>query len=220
MPAFEKDGVKIGLPKNMYLLRLNKQAGMFATSMVDITDATSVATYGRGKMIEFVIANCETGLFGTIAKAKDKKWAFVSAVITKAEDARLVPGMLLHFPVYGFESDDFNTMQSEAEIESIFGEIKPQVIRMEFNRQIGTQHGSIIKPPSISIRACDKRELKYFNAAQEIPLEYPQYLPDPVEIFPPIYEDGKLTSGLMRGGIPLKPQMLPGASTTNRLPAA
>lgn len=220
MASFEHKGVKIALPETLYQLRINKQVGMFAVGILDGTDPNSIATYGRGKWIEFVIANAETNLFGTIGKAKDKKWAIVSAVITAAEDKRLPAGLLVHFPVYGFESNDLSTMQSEAEIQAIFGKVSPKVIRMEFSKSVATQYGSTIKPPVLSVRDCDKKELVYFEASQSINVEYPQFIPEATELFPPVYDDvtGKLTSGLSRSAPVAQIPVLPGASQS-KLPA-
>ncbi len=221
MTVFEHSGVKIAMPKSLYQLRINKQVGMFAVGMIDASEPVSVTTYGRGKWIEFVIANCETQLYGTIGKAKNKKWAVVSAVITAAEDKRLPAGLLVHFPLYGFESNDFSTMQAEAEIQEIFGEISPKVIRMEFSKSVTTQFGSTIKPPVLSVRDCDKKkELPYFEAAQLINVEHPEAIPEALELFPPVYDDvtGQLVSGLSRSAPVSAPPVLPGAAQA-KLPA-
>lgn len=220
MASFEHKKTKIAMPESLYQLRINKQVGMFAVGMLDASEPASIATYGRGKWIEYVISNAETDLYGTIGKAKDKKWCVVSCVITAAEDKRLPAGLLLHFPIYGIESNDLSTMQAEAEIQAIFGEVSPKVIRMEFNKAVSTQYGSTIKPPVLSVRDCDKREQLYFEAAQIIPVEYPQFIPEATELFPPVYDDvtGKLISGLSRSAPVAQIPVLPGASQS-KLPA-
>ena len=198
MASFEHEGIKVGMPVAPYILRINKQVGMFAVGMLDAADPNSIATYGRGKWIEFVVAACDSNLYGSIGKAENKKWAFISAVVTKAEDKRLVPGLLLHFPSYGFESQDFSTMQSEAEIAEIFGGVSPKVIRMEFTKSVSTKYGSIIRPPSLVARDADKNETKYFNAASRILMEFPQHIPDPILLYPRTVDDKGVVSGLSR----------------------
>lgn len=209
----EHEGIKVGMPSTPYVLRINKQVGMFAVGMLDSSDPGSLATYGRGKWIEFVVAACDCNLHGSIGKAENKRWAFVSGVVTKAEDKRMVPGLLFHFPSYGFESQDFSTMQSEAEIAEIFGGVSPKVIRMEFSKSVSTKYGSTIRPPSLIIRDADKNETKYFNAAARIVSEFPNAIPDPLALFPPAVDS---KTGVVTGGLTREPLVsmgaLPGAA--------
>lgn len=197
---FTHKDIKIGMPETPYILRMNKQVGCFAVGNIEAGNIDSITTYGRGKWIEFAIAQCDTDLIGKVGKTgEDKQWAFVSAVVVGAEDVRLPKGLLMHFICYGYEAKDFAMLAADAETSAIFGDSLPQIVRVEFNKSVATQYGSTIRPPSITVRNATKEQLPYFEAAQTIAEEYPQYLPDATTLYPPVADpiSGEIVSGLV-----------------------
>ena len=198
---FEHKKVTIGLPESLYLLRLNKQVGCFSIGSIEAGNVDSITTYGRGKWIEFVIAQCDTDLHGKIGRiGEEKQWAFVSAVVVGAEDKRLPQGLLIHFICYGYEAKDFAMLAADAETAAIFGDSLPQIVRVEFNRSVATQFGSMIRPPSITVRNATKEQLPYFEAAQIISEQYSTYLPNAEQLYPATADpvSGEIVSGLFR----------------------
>lgn len=198
---FKHKKVTIGMPETPYLLRVNKQVGCFSIGNIEPGNIESINTFGRGKFLEFAIAACDTGLYGRIGKVKDdQQYAFVSAVVTNSDDFRLPKGLLVHFLVYGYEARFFAMLAAEIETSAIFGGARPQIIRMIFDKSIATQHGSIIKPPTIFSRDVAKDELPYFEGAQLIAEQYADYLPDAAGLYPPSADpmSGEIVSGLTR----------------------
>lgn len=191
----------VGMPETPYLLRVNKQVGCFSIGNIEPGNIDSLNTYGRGKYLEFAIAQCDTSLYGTIGKVKeDQQYAFVSAVVTKSDDSRLPAGLLVHFLIYGYEARFFTILAAEVETAAIFGGSVPQVIRIAFDRSVATKHNSTIKPPTISSRDATKDELAYFEAAQIIAEKYSGYLPDATALYPTMTDPktGEVLSGLTR----------------------
>jgi len=196
------------MPETPYLLRVNKQAGCFSIGNIEPGNIESLNTYERGKFLEFAIAACDTSLYGRIGKVKgDQQYAFISAVVTASDDSRLPKGLLCHFLIYGYEARFFTMLAAEVETAAIFGGSVPQVIRMAFDRSVATQHGTTIKPPTISSQTATKEELILFEAAQLISEKYPAYLPDATALYP-INADpktGEILSGLTRHRVALLP---------------
>ena len=201
---FTNKKTTIGMPETPYLLRVNKQVGCFSVGNIEPGNLESINSFGRGKFLEFVIADCDTFLYGTIGKVKeDQEYVFVSAVVTDSDDCRLPKGLLVHFLTYGFEAKFFTMLQAESETAAIFGDSHPQIIRMVFDKSVATQYGTSIKPPSIFSRDANEQELNYFEAAQTIVQQYPTYLPDAAVLYPPATDptSGELIGGLIRNGI-------------------
>lgn len=197
---FTHKEIKIGMPETPYLLRVNKQVGCFSIGNIEPGNIESINTYGRGKSLEFAIAACDTDLHGRIGKVKeDQQYAFVSAVVTASDDARLPKGLLVHFLIYGYEARFFAMLAAEVETAAIFGNSIPQIIRIVFDKSISTQYGSTIKPPTISTRDVTKEELPYFEGAQMIAEQYEAYLPDATVLHPATADpvSGEIVSGLI-----------------------
>lgn len=197
---FKHKEVTIGMPETPYMLRVNKQVGCFSIGNIEAGNIDSIQTFGRGKSLEFAIAACDTSLHGKIGKVKEEQnYAFVSAIVTNSDDARLPAGLLVHFLVYGYEARFFAMLAAELETSAIFGGARPQLIRMAFDKSIATQYGSTIKPPTILTKEATKEELPYFEAAQLIAEKYAQYLPDPTVLYPPTADPvtGEIVSGLI-----------------------
>ena len=153
------------MPENPYLLRVNKQIGAFTIGNVEAGNIDSFNTYARGRFLEFVIAACDTELYGRIGRVKeDQQYAFVSAVVTSSDDSRLPKRLLVHFLIYGFEARFFKMLAAEVETAAIFGGSVPQIIRMAFDRSVATVYGTNIKPPTILSRDATKDELIFFEA--------------------------------------------------------
>lgn len=206
---FEHKKVTIGMPKTPYLLRVNKQVGCFSIGNIEPGNIESINTFGRGKFLEFAIAACDTGLYGRIGKVKeDQQYAFVSAIITNSDDSRLPKGLLVHFLVYGDEARFFATLAAEIETSATFGDSRPQIIRMVFDKSIATKFGSTIKPPSIFSKDATKEEIPYFEGAQLIAEKHSNYLPDAAQLYPPSADpiSGEVVNGLTRHRVvPLLP---------------
>ena len=198
---FTHKDIKIGMPETPYLLRVNKQVGCFSIGNIEPGNIESINTFGRGKSLEFAITACDTDLHGRIGKVKeDQQYAFVSAVVTASDDARLPKGLLVHFLIYGYEARFFAMLAAEVETAAIFGNSIPQIIRIVFDKSISTQYGSTIKPPTISTRDASIEELPYFEGAQMIAAQFPNYLPDAAALYPATADpvSGEVVSGLFR----------------------
>jgi hypothetical protein len=86
-----------------FSLRLNKLAGMFATSTIDLSDPMSIAAYGRGKQMMIAPIAITTGLYGAIGKSDEKEWVHVLGIVVSAEHPALPRGLVVEFICYGYE---------------------------------------------------------------------------------------------------------------------
>ncbi len=185
--------ISITMSESPVLLRLNKQVGCFATGLIEKYNRKSMETYERGTWLECAIARFDNDLHGIVGMGESKQWGFVSAVVTRAEDARIQASSLVHFLTYGAER------MSCARLEHENTRKVPHILRINFNLSIPTQHGTVIRPPSISTHKPNELELQYLEAAQIIIKDYPNYFPDAIDLYPAKYhaQTNKLTSGLV-----------------------
>lgn len=189
------------MPETPYLLRVNKQVGCFSIGNIELGNIESLNTYGRGKYLEFASAACDTDLHGRIGKVKEEQqYAFISAIVTASDDQRLPKGLLIHFLVYGYEARFLTMLAAEVETAAIFDGSVPKIIRMVFNRSVATQHGTTIKPLTISSQDATLDELTLVEAAQLIEEKYPDYLPDATTLYLTSVDpvSGEVVSGLSR----------------------
>jgi hypothetical protein len=192
--------ISITMPENPVVLRLNKQVGCFATSLIEKYNCESMETYGRGRWLECAIAKFDDDLYGIVGMGESKQWGFVSAIVTRAEDARIGAGSLVHFLTYGAERISCTSLGHESTCKI------PSILRLNFNLSIPTQHRTIIKPPSISTHKPNELELQYLEAAKILAKDYPNCFPDAVDLYPSKYhaQTNKLISGLVH----LKPSVV------------
>lgn len=185
--------ISITMPESPVLLRLNKQVGCFATGLIEKYNRESMETYGRGTWLECVIAKFDDDLHGIVGMGDTKQWGFVSAIVTKAEDARIQAGSLVHFLTYGAERITCTRLENKDTNKS------PYILRINFNLSIPTQHRTVIKPPSISIHKPNELELQYLEAAKIAAKNYPNCFPDAIDLYPAKYhaQTNKLISGLV-----------------------
>lgn len=183
----------ITMPEMPTLLRINKQVGCFATGLIEKHNRESMETYGRGTWLECAIAKFDDDLHGIVGMGESKQWGFVSAVVTRAEDARIQANSLVHFLTYGAER------VSCARLEHENTHKVPHILRINFNLSIPTQHGTVIKPPSMSTHKPNEQELQYLEAAKIVAKDYPNYFPDAIDLYLAKYhaQTNKLTSGLV-----------------------
>ncbi|WP_009630143.1 hypothetical protein [Synechocystis sp. PCC 7509] len=185
--------VSITLPESPFLLRLNKQVGCFATGLIEQYNHESMETYGRGKWLECAIAKFDDDLHGIVGMGESKQWGFVSAIVTRADDFRIEPGCLVHFLTYRAERISCTRLENENTRKV------PYILRINFNLSIPTQHGKVIRPPSISKHQPNRIESQYLESAKSIVKNYPDYLPDATSLYPAKYnsQTNKLISGLV-----------------------
>ncbi len=197
----------ITMPESPVLLRLNKQVGCFATGLIEKYNCESMQTYGRGTWLECAIAKFDDDLHGIVGMGESKQWGLVSVIVTKAENARVQAGSLVHFLTYGAERISCAKLEHENTYKV------PYILRINFNLSIPTQHGTVIRPPSISTRKPIHQELQYLEAAQIIIKDYPNYFPDAVDLHPAKYhaQTNELTSGLVH----LKPSTVSKVKNNN-----
>ena len=196
-----KKKISITMPESPVLLRLNKQVGCFATGLVEKYNHQSMETYGRGKWLECAIAKFDDDLYGIVGMGESKQWGFVSAIVTRAEDARIQAGSLVHFLTYGAERISCISLGHESTCGIAY------ILGINFNLSIPTQHGTVIRPPSISTHKPNELELQYLEAAKILAKDYPNCFPDAVDLYPAKYhaQTNKLISGL----VDLKPSAVP-----------
>lgn len=199
MQVFSVGSTRIGLPSRPQLLRLNKLFGCIAIGNIEMDSPATLRMNGRGKWLDFALVNAQIGLSGTIGKATSDGWAIVSALVVLSDDKRLPSGVLIHFPMYSYEAENFAKLSETVELQQMMEvEADPEIFRIEFTKSIKTQYGSTIKPPVILTREPSLGEMDYIKAAETIKAEYPQFLPNFAELYPPEYdEDGQLTFGLV-----------------------
>lgn len=178
---FPNRKVSILLPESPILLRLNKQVGCFATGLIEKYNPQSMETYGRGEWMECAIAKFDDDLHGIVGMGGSKQWGFVSTIVTRAEDARIEAGSLVHFLTYGAERASCSSLGHESTCRI------PSILRINFNLSIPTQHGTIIKPPSISTHKPNELEVQYLEAAKTLTKDYPDYFPDAIDLYPAKY---------------------------------
>lgn len=183
----------INLPESPLLLRLNKQVGCFATGLIEQYNHKSMETYGRGKWLECAITKFDNDLHGIVGMGESKQWGFVSAIVTRADDSRIEPGSLVHFLTYGAERISCARLENENTRKV------PYILRINFNLSVPTQHGTVIRPPSISNHQPNCIESQYLESAKSIVKNYPNYLPDATSLYPAKYDSqtNKLISGLV-----------------------
>lgn len=168
-----------------FSLRLNRLAGMFATGNLDLTDPLSVAAYGRGKALTIAPISITTKLFGTIGKSEDREWAHVLGVIISAEHPSLPRGLVIDFLCCGYEIEVLKSFNVDAEIAAILGQTAtPKLIDIKFDKQVLTQYGSTIKPPTIRILDCPKDDLDLAKAALNLWDSHPEIAVDPTQRHP------------------------------------
>jgi hypothetical protein len=167
-------------------LRINKQIGMFAVGNIDPANPDSVADCGRGRSLEIAPILVTTGLFGTVGKAENKEWVHVSGSVVKSDVPKKLPrGLVVHFLLYGPEINTLKRLNAEAELADILGEDNDlPIIKIVFDRQVSTQYGSIIKPPTLSVRSAAKDELSLCKGAKKLPLSHPESLVNPLIQYP------------------------------------
>jgi hypothetical protein len=205
MISFSIKDTKIVVPTQAFMLRVNKKAGCFSIGDIADGDINSYSTNARGKWLEGVILNVDTNLFGIIGKGASKPWSFTCLLVTKSDDARIRPGVVIHFPVYGMETEFFKKLQTEQELAEIFGEEStPQILRVEFSQSIQTKYGSVIKPPVFSLKAdmTDKERL-YMEGAETLLLTHRDKVCVDYSTLPeflPVYDGttGEFIRGLLR----------------------
>jgi hypothetical protein len=183
--------IKISATDSIYVLsapfslRLNKLAGMFATSTIDLSEPLTVAAYGRGKQITLAPVAITTGLYGSIGKSEEKEWSHVLGVIVSAEHPALPRGLVVEFICYGYERQAIEQFNLDAELAAILEQnTTPKLIDIKFDKHVTTQHGSVIKPPSIHILDCPKEDLELANAARELWDSHPEVAVDPTLRYP------------------------------------
>ena len=183
----------ITMPERPILLRLNKQNGCFATGLIEKCNRESMEIYGRGKWLECAITKFDDDLHGIIGMGDTKQWGFVSAIVTKAEDSRIQAGSLVHFLTYGAERITCTRLENKDTSKP------PCILKINFNLSVPTQHGTVIRPPSISTHKPNRLELQYLEAAKVVAKDYPNYLPDAIDLYPAKYhaQTNKLISGLV-----------------------
>ena len=202
--------ISITMPESPVLLRLNKQVGCFATGLIGKYNRESMETYGRGTWLECVIAKFDDDLHGIVGMGDTKQWGFVSAIVTRADDSRIEPGSLVHFLTYGAERISCARLENENTRKV------PYILRINFNLSVPTQHGTVIRPPSISNHQPNRIESQYLESAKSIVKNYPNYLPDATSLYPAKYDSqtNKLISGLVHRKTSVVPKNV---DTTNNL---
>ena len=186
--------IPITIPESPILLRLNKQVGCLASGLIEMGNRESMQNHGRGKWLECAIAKFDDDLHGVVGMGDTKQWGFVSAIVTKAEDARIQAGFLVHFLTYGVERITCIRLENRDTSKS------PYILEINFNLSVPTQHGTVIRPPSISTHKPNELELQYLESAKVVAQDYPNYLPDAIDLYPAKYhaQTNKLISGLVR----------------------
>ncbi len=192
----------ITMPEMPTLLRINKQVGCFASGLIRLGENDSMQQFGHGRWLECAIASIDDDLEGIVGLGNSKRWAFVSAMVTKADDLRIKGGDLVHFLSYGAERTTFTILANKTSSKS------PYIVKINFNLSIPTQYGTVIKPPAISIKKPDPHEQQYLEVAKTLAEKYPRYFPDATDLYPAKYDSqtNKLISGLIHLR---KPKTLP-----------
>ncbi len=187
------ENISITVPESPVILRLNKQVGCFATGLIEKYNRESIETYGRGTWLECAIAKFDDDLHGIVGMGESKQWGFVSAIVTRADDFRIEPGCLVHFLTYGAERISCARLGNK-NINKV-----SYILRINFNLSIPTQHGTVIRPPSISTYKPNELEVQYLEAAKIAAKDYPNCFPDAIDLYPAKYhaQTNKLISGLI-----------------------
>ncbi|PSB28534.1 hypothetical protein [Chlorogloea sp. CCALA 695] len=202
--------ISITLPESPFLLRLNKQVGCFATSLIEKYNHKSIETYGRGKWLECAIAKFDGDLHGIVGMGESKQWGFVSAIVTDTKDKRIEIGCLIHFLTYGSERTIFARLAN-----NIINKTQ-SILEIDFNQSIPTQHKTVIRPPSIYTRKPNERELQYVEAAHIIARDYSSYLLDATSLYPARYDNqNNLISGLIHLKTPTVPKNIDTANSVS-----
>jgi hypothetical protein len=195
------DGATLIVTGVTTLLRCNKQAGLFATGNIDMSDPDSMAQYGRGKTLEIVPCQITDNLHGDVGKITKTDFIHVSGIVVSSESPKLPAGLLVEFVVNGFEIERIREYAQEAEIAADLGlEMKPQIMRLKFDKSIKVANGTI-RPPTISFRDPTDGELPLANAAAQLYDLYPATIVDPVVGFPGLNQ-GCGTAPVLRSGSP------------------